>query len=303
MLANVDIHFASPRKLPDAETLTGRVVVLDIAFAASAGGGVSFETVTLPFIEALGPRLAAWVDHHDHPAHPRYQGDERFLLTTKAQAGACPEMIDPALVARVGPIQTLVTHLDLDGLYAAATWLLEGSPPYPEAHADARAVDTRMGAPSPIGQAVDQALRARYRDDSLRFRVLRFLTHGCDQRSAEWAEIREASARYEEMAQNTRQVADRYRIQGRVALIRIPPGARDIDKTLLLLLGQERADVAVVQQSGMITVAAPFESGLDFPTLLGLGGGMPTRATAPEDRLPTLLEALNGPAGGAPPSR
>ena len=95
-------------------------------------------------------------------------------------------------------------------------------------------------------------------------------------------------------------MAHRYQIQGRVALIRIPPGARDIDKTLLLLLGQERADVAVVQQSGMITVAAPFESGLNFPTLLGLGGGMPTRATAPEDRLPALLDALNGSEGAAP---
>ena len=36
--------------LPPAASLTGRTVVLDVAFA-SEGGGSSFEKVTLPFIE------------------------------------------------------------------------------------------------------------------------------------------------------------------------------------------------------------------------------------------------------------
>ena len=70
-----------------------------------------------------------------------------------------------------------------------------------------------------------------------------------------------------------------------------------LDKTELLLIGQERADVAVVQQSGMITVAARFDSGLDLTRMLGVKGGMPTRVSAPEDRLQTLLDAINGPAG------
>lgn len=287
------VRFGSPRKLPDPAGLPGRVVVLDIAFAADAGGGVSYDLVTAPFIEALGDRLAAWVDHHDHPEHTRYAGDDRFVLTTKAKAGACPEMIDPALVTRVGPVDTVLTHLDLDGLYAAAKWSLGGELPYPEADTDAHAVDTRTGTPSRLGQTVDQALRARHRDDSLRYRVLSFLTRGCDRRGDDWAEIRAASATYEQLASNTREVAQRYRVEGRVALIRIPPGVRDIDKTYLLLLGQERADVSVVQQSGMITVAAPFDSGFDFPVMLGLGGGMPTRASAPEDRLQRLLDTVN----------
>jgi len=287
------VYFASPRKLPDAGELPGRVVVLDIAFAADAGGGVSFETVTLPFLQALGDRLAGWVDHHDHPEQARYAGDERFVLTTKAKAGACPEMIHPELVARLGPADSILAHLDLDGLYAAAKWSLDGHSPYPEADADARAVDTRTGEPSRVGQIIDQALRARYRDDALRYQVLSFLTRGCRKRSPEWTAIREASDTFERMAEHTRQVAERYRVEGRVALVRIPPGARDIDKTYLLLLGQERADVAVVQQSGMITVAARYDSGFDFPTILGLGGGMPTRASAPQDRLQRLLDAVN----------
>ena len=51
------LAYGTPRKLPKADSLPGRVVVLDIAFAASAGGA-SFEKVTLPFIEGLGDRLA-----------------------------------------------------------------------------------------------------------------------------------------------------------------------------------------------------------------------------------------------------
>ena len=122
------------------------------------------------------------------------------------------------------------------------------------------------------------------------------LTEGCRQQGQDWELITEARDTFAAMAEHTRQVAAGYRVQGRVAMVRIPPRSGQIDKTYLLLLGQELAEVAVVQQSGMITVAAGFDSGFDFPALLGLGGGMPTRASAPEDRLPQLLEALNGPA-------
>ena len=111
--------FASPRKLPRAGSLVGRVVVLDIAFA-SLSIGKGFDKTTGKLIEQLGPRLARWVDHHDHPLHVRFSGDERFVLCTKAEHGACPEMIDPALVRATGPVDTIVCHFDLDGLYAAA---------------------------------------------------------------------------------------------------------------------------------------------------------------------------------------
>src|SRR5271166_613785 len=85
-----ELAFASPRKLPRARDLTGRVVVLDVAFASEASGG-GFEKITGPFIEQLGSRLAAWVDHHDHVQHARFAGDARFVLSTKAEHGACPE--------------------------------------------------------------------------------------------------------------------------------------------------------------------------------------------------------------------
>src|SRR5258708_33312597 len=85
-----ELAFASPRKLPKARDLKGRVVVLDVAFASEAASG-GFEKITLPFIEQLGPRLIGWVDHHDHVMHERYRGDRRIRLVTKADHRACPE--------------------------------------------------------------------------------------------------------------------------------------------------------------------------------------------------------------------
>src|SRR5690606_35578981 len=106
------VVFGTPRKLPKAARLDGRVVVLDIAFAAGEGGGASFDKVTRPFIEGLGDRLAAWVDHHDHVRHADYAHDARFVLATKAEHGACPEMVTEALVQRTGPVDTIVCHND-----------------------------------------------------------------------------------------------------------------------------------------------------------------------------------------------
>ena len=63
--------------------------MLDVAFASDAASG-GFEKITLPFIEQLGPRLAGWVDHHDHVMHARYRDDPRFVLSTKARARRLP---------------------------------------------------------------------------------------------------------------------------------------------------------------------------------------------------------------------
>src|SRR3954447_6112740 len=115
--------FLTPRVLPPADQLAGRVAVLDIAFA-SEGGGAGFEKTTLPFIRGLGSRLAAWVDHHDHDRHVDYKDAPRFVLATKAEHGACPELVTPDVVERAGPVDTVAMHLDLDGLYSGAKWVL-----------------------------------------------------------------------------------------------------------------------------------------------------------------------------------
>src|ERR1700694_2144212 len=110
-----ELAFASPRKLPKAEQLKGRVVVLDVAFASEASGG-GFAKLTKPFIDKLGKRLAAWGGHHDHRLHAEYAKDPRFVLSTKAEHGACPEMVTPEVVERTGPVDTIVCHTDFDGL-------------------------------------------------------------------------------------------------------------------------------------------------------------------------------------------
>jgi hypothetical protein len=286
------LAFASPRVLPRADKLAGRVVVLDVAFAATVGSSVSFDSVTLPFITGLGDRLAAWVDHHDHERHVDYAGDRRFVLATKAQHGACPEMITPELVRTVGPIDTICAHVDLDGLYAAAKWVLGGDQPYAGADDDARAVDTRIGTPGAMATRIDRALRARFRDDQLKRAVVWWLASGMKP-GAHADVIDEAAREFEVRAQGTAALTGRYAIKGRVAWVDSAAVAQPFDKTDLLLAGQERAPVAMVKDSGMLTIAAAFGSGWDFVRLLELGGGMPTRVTVPESRFVEALRRIN----------
>lgn len=291
MPSGIDIVYTSPRQLPTPSKLRGRVVVLDVAFAAD-GLGTSFAEVTGSFIKDLGSRLAAWVDHHDHERHQDFRSDPRFVLATKSEHGACPEMIDAALVARTGPVDTIVCHLDLDGLYAAAKWLRGGSEPYRGADEDARIIDTRVGTPGPIADRIDRALRARFRDQALKHRIVRYLVGGAvDTEHA--GVIAEAAREFDAMEKETTRLGELYEPRGRAVYVDAQRHARGpFDKTELLLLGQARAEVAVVRHAGYITVAAAFDSGIDFLKLFELDGGMPTRVTLPEKQLDAILARL-----------
>lgn len=282
--------FASPRKLPRSSALHGRVVVLDIAFA-SLSIGKGFDKTTGKLIEQLGPRLARWVDHHDHPLHVRYAGDERFVLATKAEHGACPEMIDPALVESTGPVDTIVCHFDLDGLYAAAKWILGGRQPYPGADDDARAIDTRIGQASPEAARIDEALRAHWLDETLKLRIVRYLVSGL-RPGIERDSIVAAADDFHRMAEAARRLSQAYVVEGDVAFIEVGSSTPPFDKTELLLLGQMRATVSVVLDAGNATIAAPFESGLDFVRMLDIGGGMPTRVNIPRKRVAEALAKI-----------
>jgi hypothetical protein len=286
------LWFASPRVLPRAEKLQGRVVVLDIAFAATVGTSVSFDLTTKPFLDGLGDRLAAWVDHHDHERHVDFKHDPRFVLSTKAEHGACPEMVTPDLVRQTGPIDTICTHVDLDGLYAAAKWVLEGKEPYPGADDDARAVDTRIGVPGPIGTRIDRALRAKFRDDQLKRAVVGYLVGGMKPGTSDDV-IREAAIEFDRKDACTQMLANRFTIRGRVAIVDSEGFAGQFDKTDLLLAGQARAPVAMVRDSGQLSIAAAFDSGWDFVSLFELGGGMPTRVSIPEGRLDVAVAKIN----------
>ncbi len=293
------LWFASPRMLPRAEKLQGRVVVLDIAFAATVGTTVSFDLVTKPFLDGLGSRLAAWVDHHDHERHVQFASDPRFVLSTKAEHGACPEMVTPELVRQTGPVDCICTHIDLDGLYAAAKWILGGAEPYPGADEDARAVDTRVGTPGPIATRIDRALRAKFRDDQLKRAVISFLVEG-RKPGVHDDVIREAAAEFERRDAKTAELARRFTIRGRVAVVDTAGAAGLFDKTDLLLAGQGKAPVSIVRDSGMLTIAAAFDSGWDFVALFELGGGMPTRVTIPETKLDDVIAKINDASAPAP---
>jgi len=293
------LAFASPRALPRADKLEGRVVVLDIAFAATIGTSVSFERTTKPFLDALGDRLAAWVDHHDHEQHARFASDPRFVLATKAEHGACPEMVTPELVRQTGPIDSILTHVDLDGLYAAAKWILGGVEPYRGADDDARAVDTRIGSPGPIAKRIDRALRAQFRDAGLKRAVVQFLVGGMS-RGVQDDAIAEAAREYDRRDACTQQLGQRFTVRGQVAVVDSAGHAGKFDKTELLLIGQTKAPVSVVRDSGMLTIAAPFESGWDFVAMFELGGGMPTRVTIPDGQLDSVIARINA---APPPGR
>ncbi len=286
------LAFGSPRALPRAASLVGRVAVLDIAFAATVGASVSFDLVTRPFLDGLGDRLAAWVDHHDHDRHVDYATDPRFHLATKAQHGACPEMVTPDLVRGAGPVDTVLAHIDLDGLYSMAKWILAGAEPYAGADDDARAVDTRSGTPGPVAVRIDAALRARSRDDRVRRAVVHWLVGGM-KRGVDADVIAEAAREFEARAAGTAILAGRYVVEGRVAVVDASLASAPYDKTDLLLAGQELAPVAMVRDTGNVTLAAAFTSGWDFVALLGLGGGMPTRVSVPESRWREALARVN----------
>jgi hypothetical protein len=302
-MSSAKLAFASPRKLPKASSVDGRVVVLDVAFASEASGS-GFDKITRPFIDGLGPRLAAWVDHHDHALHAEYKKDPRFILATKAEHGACPEMVTPELCARVGKVDTIVCHTDFDGLCSAAKWLREGREPYPGADADARAIDTRLGAPSATARRFDRAIRARGRDAALLGLVVRHLASGLDDRAL-WFDIDAAGAELDVVERATAELALRYRVLPiakptlaqctSIAFLDATGRRVRYDKTTLLLQGQERASVAVLLDGDTLTFAAPFDSGLDFLRLLGLSGGMPTLVSVQKGRLDDGLLALGVP--------
>ncbi len=291
MTTQPQLAFGTPRKLPKPQSLAGRVGVLDVAFAGLGKSG-SFEVVTLPFIEALGPRLAVWVDHHDHGEHARYVRDPRFVLATKAEHGACPEMIDPPLVERIGPLDTIVCHTDFDGLASAAKWLRGGVESYPGADADARAIDTRLGTPSATATRFDRALRARPGDHGLFGVIVRHLTGGLADVTL-WEPIDRAGEELLPIERETRRAAQSYRrLPPGVAIVDVASGYGRIDKTLLLLLGQEREPVSVVLDRDNVSIAARFDSGLNFLHLFDLEGGMPTRVSLPRKRLSDVLSRL-----------
>ncbi len=282
--------FATPRKLPKLAELGQRVVVLDIAFASNAAGS-SFEKGTGKFITTMGPRLLRWVDHHDSDHHQDFANDPRFVLHTKAQHGACPQIITPVLVAATGVVDTIVAHGDFDGLASAAKWLRGGVECYPGCDADAFAIDTRSTIASDLAQQVDRSLRVR-NDPAWLEKVVSFLADGATDLEfrTEIEEVGKAAAQLEKAAQD---LSLHYvEIAPHTVLVDTSNYQEAYDRTLLLLLGQQRAKVAVVVKGESTTFAAHYQSGIDFLKIFNISGGMPTVVSIHSSVLKPALGAL-----------
>jgi len=213
----------------------------------------------------------------------------------------------------------VVCHTDFDGLMSAAKWLRGGDEPYPGADDDARAVDTRIGTPSRTAERIDRAVRARPRDHALLGLVVRHLATGLADPSL-WAAIDEAASALLPLEQAARKLSESYRIAptsipvdlrqlpdgsgtaaiDRVAFVDATAAHGTYDKTLLLLLGQERATVAIVLDQDTLSLAAPFDSKVSFLALLGLSGGMPTLVSVGKDRMDEVWQRLGVAPADAP---
>lgn len=122
--------------------------------------------------------------------------------------------------------------------------------------------------------------------------IVRYLAHGLKDDSLR-REIDRAAAELEPIERETNRIARGYaRIGGGVAAIDVTGHRAPIDKTLLLLLGQNLEPVSIVVDRETVSVAARFDSGINFLQMFGLAGGMPTRVSLPRARLPQILNKL-----------
>ena len=265
-----------PGNLP-APPAEGRVAVVDVAFA----GGENFETSTLPFLAALGDRLAIWIDHHEHPVGwSRFRDDPRFVLVPNRIAHACPELVTPDVVRRAGRVDVVVAHADLDGLLSAVKFLRGGEPPWPEADEDARAADSpgRGHAYSPrarlLSEALDHAgaeLRTAQRE-SLRQQLVEALVQG-ELPPALQRRVAELAKAHEEALAPVEGLAAQAREEARGVLVARVPKAlpRPVKKALLSRL-EERAPIGVVVEARAIT-AATFRDDIDLSLCDALAAG------------------------------
>lgn len=308
----IHAQFTRPGRLPPPETLAGRVAVLDLAFDGAD------PQRDLRWAEALGPRLAVWIDHHDQPCWESLAQDPRFVLVPRAEAPACPPLVTAERVARFGPAGALLAHGDLDGVLSAAKWtLLQLGLPVPDwIDPDGIAADTRRGVLSPRGARLDQALRGSGDAAVVRRAVIAsVLAEARGEAEPEEAARRldgamrahgraqEATAHAAETAVHLPDLAENAAV---VDLRRCPPDQR-LDVTALMLGLQPRYDWVIVlgRQAGgglkILVSTMPERSGLDLRREFDLQGYAPFRVhVSPETllrRLPSAeLRRILGPA-------
>ncbi len=291
-MIHADVHFAAPFRLPDPEELGEAVVVLDIGFCADQGER-SYESITEPFIKALGDRLKLWIDHHSHERHVDFSDDRRFVLEQRITHPACPEMVTPERVAGAGAIDTVVCHSDFDGIASAAKFLLGGREPYPGCDADARAIDSRVGESSPRGERFAAALAIRHDEGMLRM-VLQSLLKSEESPVIERA-IDEAAEKYRLRVERTREAVGQGERVGAAWVVDERRSKRKLDRTQALIQSQERAVYGLfLGQDGRLSLATDMMTPIDLTEIFLTRGGMQNRITLPLQRLAEVLAFVEG---------
>jgi len=276
------------RKLPSADTLAGRVVVLDIRLRLR-GWGFVVRRRHHPLHQRSG-QPPGRLGGSPRPRAPcRLRSRSAFSLVEQGRARGLPrDDSRRSLSPRWGRWTRGHAH-GFDGLYAGAKWVLGGIEPYEGADADARAVDTRRGEPGPIATRIDRALRARFRDETLKYRV-NPVPGGADQGPSLLGGDRARGAPHRSAAGAGPQDCRALRGRRNVAYVEAAP-THPTTRPSCCCWPAARA-VAVVRDSGSLAIAADFESGLDLIKLFDLGGGMPTRVSVPDSRLEEVLKKL-----------
>jgi hypothetical protein len=282
---------ATPRSLPSAHKLLGNVAIVDLAFASNRPTK-SYPSITHRLIDHLGHRLVAFIDHHDSLYHADFKTDPRFILSTKAEHGACPEMITPDFVKSCRSIDTIVCHNDFDGLASAAKWMNQGHEPYSGCDYDAWCIDTRLADPSPRAHLIDQALRSDPKDLYLRHQVIDLFLNQLESDEL-WDPIKQAAKKTQELEIQAVYVAQQYESLSPELVFVDGTSSPPFDKTHALLLGQKQSLISAVKIKESITFAAPFNSGVNLVDLFGLSGGMPTVVSISLDDLESALWSLN----------
>lgn len=307
----IPTRFARPGSLPRLGTDIGRVAILDIAFNGEN------PQADLAWAQALGDRLAVWVDHHDQEIWKQLQDEERFHLVPRAEAPACPPLVTRELVRACGPVDLLLCHGDTDGVLSAAKWMVLASDlEVPEwLDADSIVADTRRGEFSPQGARLDAAIRtAGGRNRTRRCVIAAVLAEalGVPEAMEVRLHLEQALAEWKRLLFHTEGVLksavtlnDYDESIGLIDLRRYQPNFR-LDVTELMLRMQAQHDWVVVlgRAAGgglkIVVSTDPTRTGFDVRQEFDLQGFAPFRAHVPATKLlqrlpsPSLAARLRG---------
>jgi hypothetical protein len=271
-----------PRHLPKAPA--GRAVVVDVAFAAAG----QWKSKTEPFLQALGDRLAMFIDHHEHKeAWAHHAGDPRYLLVPNKIAHACPELVTPDAVARAGAVDVVVAHHDFDGLLSAVKFWRGGRAPWDAADEDARAVDSpgRGHQLSVVGERYARAMEEAAVVDDKKFalafndRLAQALIGGASLELGLDEEVNGLAARARAADDEAKRVVEQHGALEApdVYVVRVKHKVDNRMRRNLLVFAEERARIGALYEpdpmGGAWLTAATFDERLDLEDVAGFEGG------------------------------